>query len=87
MWNYNFVIIPCLDYEWHLAFKAVAGIATSADDFNPFQVWKSPDAYNEDIPEASQLTTIFPGHYKSSKVLHWNTLAISQVSCVIFQDC
>ena len=78
-------IIPCLDHEWHLAFKAVAGIATSADVFNPLQVWQRPEAYNENITEARQLTTIFQGHYKSSKTLSWNTLDISEVGCVIHE--
>ncbi len=91
MWKYVFSdSISCIDHGWHLAFKAVAGIATSADYFNPFQVWQRPEAYNEDIAEARQLTTMFQGHYKSFKVLSWNALNISEVSCVIrknSQDC
>ncbi len=80
-----FLLISCLDHEWHLAFKAVAVIATSPSDFNPFQIWQSPVAYNEDILEARQLTTVFPGHYKSSKTLSWNSLDINKVSRVIIQ--
>ncbi len=85
MWdNINVKYFPLsIDHEWYLAFKAVAGIATSADEFNPFQIWQSAEAYNDDIPEARQLTATFKRHYKSTKVLSWNTLNISEVSCVI----
>ena len=61
--------------DWHLVFRAVSGVP----DPDPYDLWVSDLSFNDNIPEAQELTNKFKGHYKSKTALLWDKLDIFEV--------
>ena len=58
-----------------MVFKAMGGISYP----DPYELWTSEEALNENIPEASEIGTGYRGHFKSMLVKEWNSLNIAEV--------
>ena len=69
-----------------LVFKAVAGITdVSVPYYDPYDVWMSPTAINENNATAKLLDTSFRGHYKNL-ILDQHLSDIKQVSIILTND-
>lgn len=62
-----------------MVFKAMAGISEP----DPYDLWTSEEALNENIPEAAVIGTGYQGHFKSMLVKDWNSLNIAEVNTPI----
>ncbi|XP_072050672.1 uncharacterized protein [Amphiura filiformis] len=68
--------------DWQLVFRAVAGVSRP----DPYDVWVTDTALNENQPNACKLTDDFQGHYKSSAALrrNWNAQDIIEVRVALY---
>ncbi|XP_033633572.1 uncharacterized protein LOC117295114 [Asterias rubens] len=65
---------------WLMVFKAMAGISEP----DPYDLWTSEEALNENIPEAAVIGTGYQGHFKSMLVKDWNSLNIAEVRVSLY---
>ena len=76
--NFLLFFFPCDRTAWELVFRAVHSVSP-----DPYDLWVSNMALNEDEPNARILTDAFQGHYKSSVALHWSSLDVTEVSTLL----